>query len=74
MANVNALVKRKPLPKLRSAIFEEGLTQKETADRAKINYYYLSGAIRGRYILSADERRRLAGVLCRSEVELFGNM
>jgi len=56
---------------LRTALAQSGESQQRVAERACIDWKKLSHAIYGRRALDRDERRRLAGVLEKSESELF---
>lgn len=56
---------------LKHAIFASGREQRRIAKLARVSAEKLSHAIYGRRVLDADERRRLAKVLQKSEDELF---
>lgn len=64
---------KKPAPNvaLKMALFSSGVEQERIAKRARISPQKLSHAIYGRRVLDADERKRLATVLNKSEDELF---
>lgn len=56
---------------LKTALFATGKQQQKIAKAARIAPQKLSHVLRGRRELDADERKRLARVLDRSEEELF---
>lgn len=58
-------------PKLRNAIFKAGLTQKQVAELSTVSEWYISMHIRGRYILSEEQRQKIVGALNRPVWELF---
>ena len=56
---------------LKVAILASGQTQRQLARRVRIDETRLSRIVRGRVVAFPKERRRLAKVLQRVEVELF---
>lgn len=59
--------------KLKMAIFEAGLTQRELARRAGIAESFLSMAVNGSYIPNEQQKTRIANELGKSKAELFSN-
>ena len=57
--------------RLKGAIFEQNLTQRELAAGTGIREEYISMSVNGRMILNRTQRRRIAGFLGRPEPELF---
>ncbi len=58
--------------KLKMAILESGMTQKELAQITQINEGLLSLGINGRYIFDAVQKGRIAKALKKPVSELFG--
>jgi len=57
--------------RLKFAIFEEGLTQKEVARRAGLDPAIISLIINGRYVPDSIQRAKIVKVLNKNESELF---
>lgn len=57
---------------LKTALFASGKRQEAIAKAARLTPQQISHALVGRRALDADERKRLARVLGKSEDELFG--
>ena len=60
-----------PHLRLLIAIRENQKTQKEIAEKAKIQPSLLSMAVNGRYILNSNQKRSIAKALNRTVEELF---
>ncbi len=57
--------------KLKTAILEAGITQKELAQKTQINEGLLSLGVNGRYIFDAIQKARIAKALKKPVSELF---
>ena len=57
--------------RLKSAIFEAGIRQKELAEKVNIPRGYLSLVLTGRMNLTGEEQQRIAAVLKKHVNELF---
>jgi len=57
--------------RLRAAIWELNFTQKQVAEGTGIPPEHLSMSVNGKYLLSPDQRHKVAEFLGRSEGELF---
>ena len=57
--------------RLKTALLEEGWSQRELARRTSINEFYISMAINGRYVLSEQDKLKICAALGRRENELF---
>ena len=62
---------RKPNTRLKSALLENGMTQRDLARKAKVSEFYISMNIQGRYLFTDNDRMKIALVLGRDETELF---
>ena len=65
--------KRAVNARLKTALLEEGMTQRDLARRARVSEFYISMNINGRYILSEQDKIKICAALGRSEQELFAN-
>jgi transcriptional regulator with XRE-family HTH domain len=59
--------------KLREAIFETGLTQRDLSKKINIPESHLSMAIHGRFNLDEIQKNKIAKVLSKPITELFGD-
>jgi len=57
--------------KLRTAIFKEGLTQRDLARKTKIHESFISMAIRGKYNLDVVQKAKIAKILNRPQEQIF---
>ena len=55
----------------KKALATAGWSQRQLGRRVKINHTLLSMYVRGRYILNAAERKKIARALRRPESEIF---
>ncbi len=65
------MIKPKPLTALKIACIESGIPQRILAQRVGINESVLSNAIRGCWILSEEQQRKIASILEKPTEELF---
>jgi hypothetical protein len=61
----------KPNGNLKGAIHERGLTGRKLAALSKIPYSYISWALSGRFILTDDQKARIAKILDHKVAEIF---
>ena len=57
--------------KLKGAILEAGLTQRELAKKARIPEFYISMAIHGKFIFDTLQMAKIASTLGKTEDDLF---
>ncbi len=58
--------------KLKAAIFEAGLSQRQLARETGIPEAHVSMGLNGKFIFDEDQQRRVAMALGKSREELFG--
>jgi hypothetical protein len=61
----------KPNGALKGAIHERGLNSKKLAQMAAVPYTYISWALSGRFILTDDQKARIAKTLNHKVSEIF---
>ena len=62
---------RRPNPKIKFALIEEGKTQRWLAKKTKIPEHYISMVIHGKFVFNEIQRLKVAAALGRDEAELF---